>query len=117
MVQLLLKNGKILEVTNKEDYKNYIENNTEIIELEDKFVMPGFIDSHMHMHGSSMMNSGRLFTSSFLDSEEKIVEEIYKSDYFKRLGEGEWITSVGWYLPIWKKQTLPTKKILGQIFS
>lgn len=113
---IVVENGKILEVTNKENYKKYIESNTEIIDLEEKFIMPGFIDAHMHMHGSSMMHSGRIFISSFLDSEEKIVEEIYQSDYFKNLGAGEWINSVGWYLPLWKNPVLPTKKSLDKYF-
>ncbi|KUO74221.1 MAG: hypothetical protein APF77_08655 [Clostridia bacterium BRH_c25] len=41
--------GKILAVCSNQDIKEYISDNTEIIDLDGKTVVPGFIDSHVHL--------------------------------------------------------------------
>lgn len=44
-----IKNGKILAVSSNQEIKKYISTNTKVIDLNGKTVVPGFIDSHVHL--------------------------------------------------------------------
>lgn len=47
-------NGKITFVGSTKDAQSYIGKNTEVVELDGKTVLPGFIDSHVHAPGTAM---------------------------------------------------------------
>ena len=47
----VVKEGKFIYVGNNEDALKYKDENAEIIDLDGKFVCPGFNDSHMHVLG------------------------------------------------------------------
>ena len=44
-----IKNGKVLAVCCNQEIKKYISINTRVIDLHGKTVVPGFIDSHVHL--------------------------------------------------------------------
>lgn len=51
---LAIKEGKIMAVGSVEDIEQYIDADTEVIDLEGKMVLPGMIDSHLHPPGSAL---------------------------------------------------------------
>lgn len=46
--------GKITFVGSTEDAQEFIGNDTEVVELDGKTVLPGFIDSHVHAPGTAL---------------------------------------------------------------
>ena len=44
-----VQGGIIMHVGSDEEMLKYKTENTELIDLQGKFMLPGFIDSHMHM--------------------------------------------------------------------
>lgn len=52
---VVVEDNKIVKVASKD---NVHEEGAEVIDLSDKFVMPGFIDGHMHctMNGDTIIN-------------------------------------------------------------
>ncbi len=54
---IAIRDGKIIEIGNKNDYKNIINNYTKIEDAKGLLVTPGLIDSHTHLvHGGSREN-------------------------------------------------------------
>lgn len=51
---LAVKDGKIIAVGNNADIEGYLDDQTEVIDLEGKMVVPGFIDSHLHVPGKAL---------------------------------------------------------------
>jgi predicted amidohydrolase YtcJ len=75
-----------------EEVEKYIGPITEVIDLEGKFVMPGFIDAHVHFAGYSaqqhdiqLMNVG---------DDQGLVDEVKR--VVANVGPGEWITGGDW---------------------
>jgi predicted amidohydrolase YtcJ len=90
---LVIKDNIISEVLPGDgEYRSWIGKNTKLIDLEGAFVLPGFIDGHVHFNRSgSLINDANLMTVSDdtgLINEVKRVVEI--------VGEGEWITGGLW---------------------
>ena len=51
---LALKNGRILAIGLSSDIRNLAGANTRIIDAADGSILPGFIDSHVHLFGGSV---------------------------------------------------------------
>lgn len=89
------ENGKFIYVGCNEKALEYRDENSEIIDLEGKFVTTGFNDSHMHIlgygHSLQMINLSKS-TSSLKVIKNKIKEFIDN----KEIKENEWIVGRGW---------------------
>lgn len=46
---IYVSDGKIEAVGDGDDYREYLTDDTKLIDAEDKTVLPGFVDSHFHM--------------------------------------------------------------------
>lgn len=94
---LAIKADRILFAGTEEEAKSFQDANTNVIDLEGKFVMPGFIEGHGHFSGlgSSLMNLNFLKSKSW-DEIVKAVEEKAKT-----AKPGEWITGRGWHQEKW----------------
>ena len=65
---IIIEDNKILAVGTESETKQYITQNTEILDFSDKFIMPGIHDYHVHvMSGAMMEHYGDL---RYADSEE-----------------------------------------------
>lgn len=102
--ELAILNGKIIFVGEKTP-ENLINEATQIIDLNDQFVLPGFIDSHLHfLDGGFSISSIDLRNTA---SKKEFIHNI--GEYAKSLPEGEWILSGNWDHTLWDGQPLPER--------
>jgi predicted amidohydrolase YtcJ len=104
-----IKDGKIEATgTNEEILKKYQCSN--IIDLEGKFVYPGFIDSHGHLLGYGVSLTVLDFNEA--KSPEEIADMIAKKA--KEVKPGEWIVGTGWDQNSWAKKEFPSHRLLDK---
>ena len=96
---LAITGDRISYVGNDEQVGKYISNQTRIIDLQGKLVIPGFIDGHAHFLGLgyAQMNLDLTKVQNW-DEVIGIVEEKIKS-----AEPGEWIIGRGWHQEKWNK--------------
>lgn len=88
---IAIKNEFIVDVGQGE-YKHLLTKNTQIIDLHDHFVVPGFTDNHTHF-----MSGGATLMSIDLHSAKS--PEIFRQrfqTYIKSINPGEWVTGGSW---------------------
>ncbi|RST71529.1 amidohydrolase [Siminovitchia acidinfaciens] len=85
--------GKILFVGSNKDAKQFENNETEIVDLQGKMVLPGFFDSHTH---ASMGGVEALFTVDLnnCESQQEAADAVKK--YMDNKPDAEIIIGVGW---------------------
>jgi predicted amidohydrolase YtcJ len=106
----VVKDGKIVDVgSNDEILSKYSSENK--VDLEGKFVYPGFIDPHCHFYGYglSLQWANLRGTQSF----EEILE-IIKTHYEN--STSEWILGRGWDQNDWENKDFPSKEKLDVLF-
>lgn len=97
------KGDKIIKVGTNEDVKQLIGKTTKVISLNGKTVVPGFIDTHIHV-----TDFGRLLSWLDLASDKSIAE---LQDSVKKRAEktpkGRWILGRGWNETRFREKRLP----------
>jgi predicted amidohydrolase YtcJ len=90
----LVIGDKIARIGTDEEIQAFIDNDTKVIDLEGKTMVPGFIDCHAHpiMFGLSLMTIN--CTSPQMKSIKEILDA-YKKDV-KEKGSGSWIIGFGY---------------------
>ncbi|WP_428912103.1 amidohydrolase [Niallia sp. Krafla_26] len=90
---IALKDGKILALGNEKYISGYKGINTEIINLEGKTVLPGFIDAHQHIFNTGFnllnINCGFSTSAEVLDAVKKRVNESKPNDWIIGWGYNE----------------------------
>ena len=107
---MAIADGKILATgTDEEIAEKYASDS--VIDLQGKFVYPGFIDPHCHFlnYGVSMHYSNLFGTKSF----NAILDTIKKHDPAKT---GGWIIGRGWDQNLWDVKEFPDCKKLDELF-
>ncbi len=105
-----VQGGIIMHVGSDEEMLKYKTENTELIDLQGKFMMPGFIDSHMHMiltHYQNMqLDLGGCKT-------KKEVLDLLKAEADRHRAEGrehEWVNAVNFNQDYWADdKNIPTR--------
>lgn len=90
---IAIKNGKILFVGLSNDAESFIGDSTEVIDLEGKFVMPGFIESHAHFLG--LGKSKQILDLREAKNWDEVIAMVAKACESAR--PGEWILGRGWH--------------------
>lgn len=88
-----IKDGIILLCGSDEEISNFIGDSTNIIDLEGKFVMPGFIESHAHFLG--LGNSKQILDLREAKNWDEVISLTAKAAETAR--PGEWIIGRGWH--------------------
>lgn len=86
---LAAKDGRILKVGSSMEIERLKGESTEVIDLDGKLVLPGFIDSHEHCIARGLQADWVICGSPPMRSIEDIVEALKAKAYEKR--EGEWV--------------------------
>jgi len=81
------------------------------VDLGQKVMFPGFVDSHMHLigHGETLM---RLDLSS-MNSKQEVLEAI--KEKAKGLEKGEWVIGEGWNENLWSDAAVLTKREIDEV--
>lgn len=100
---LAVQDGIIVAVGEDNEIESYIGENTEVIDLEGKLAIPGFIESHGHFTslGRSKMQLDLVHTKTW----EDIVAMV--ADAVKDAEPGEWILGRGWHQEKWVETPEP----------
>ena len=98
---------KIEFVGSDEDVKRFIGKNTQVIDLEGKIMIPGFIEGHGHFMGVGYneLNLDLMYVKSYEELIEKVKEAVDKAQ------PGQWILGRGWHQDKW--DTKPEKMVKG----
>lgn len=107
---IAIKSGKILDLGSSEEMMQYASKETEIIDLQGAFAMPGFIEGHGHFSGlgNSLMNLNFLNSKSWEEIVSMVEEKV------KTAKPGEWIVGRGWHQEKW--QSSPERTLHGYPF-
>ena len=94
---MLIKDGRITAVGSTKEMRNNIDATMEVLNLDGKFLMPGFIEGHGHflMLGEMRMNLDLTGASSWDD----IVEQVRATA--AQTPPGKWIIGRGWHQSKW----------------
>lgn len=87
-----VRGNRIVAVGSDSDVRGLAGDHTQVVELDGRFVSPGFIDNHTHFNSAGAL----LLGANLLDvsDEEGLRERI--SGAVERLPEGAWITGGDW---------------------
>ncbi|NCU03750.1 MAG: amidohydrolase family protein, partial [Chitinophagaceae bacterium] len=105
--------GKIVATgTAAELQKQY--NAKEIIDLQGKFMYPGFIDAHAHFYryGLGLQTANLTGTNSW----DEILQKLKTFQQQKSPAKGEWIIGRGWDQNDWEVKEFPTNEKLNELF-
>ena len=106
-----VKGQRIVFVGSNEDAKNFRGNETRIVDLGGKTVVPGLTDSHCHIFeiGEREMNLNLEGTNTREDFLAKVKTRVTQTS------PGKWITGRGWIETFWKPSKFPTRQDLDKI--
>lgn len=92
-----VKDGRIMQVGTTAEVEKLKGAETEVIDLNGQFAMPGLIEGHGHFSGlgQSMLNLNFLRSASWDEIVEMVAEAAEKAK------PGEWITGRGWHQEKW----------------
>ncbi|RLG64297.1 hypothetical protein DRO02_03330 [archaeon] len=107
-----IRDGVIIAVGDNKAVSNLIGPETKIVDLNGKFVCPGFIDSHTHLYslGMSLKQLNLWDTRSKYEAYEMIKEKI------RELGAGKWIVAKQWDENRWSEREFPSLEELDRLF-
>jgi predicted amidohydrolase YtcJ len=108
---MVVKDGLILDIGTTEQIKTkYTANRS--IDLNGKYVYPGFNDAHTHFYGLgvNLEQVNLVGTKSF----DEVVEALQQ---YQKQNSSDFIIGRGWDQNDWQEKTFPTKDTLDDLFS
>ncbi|MDA2914067.1 amidohydrolase [Acidobacteriia bacterium AH_259_A11_L15] len=108
---LAITQDKIVAVGTSKEIRHWIGPNTEVIDLQGRFVMPGFNDAHVHLALASrqLLNVNLEGTRSIAELQQRIRENL------KDFEPGEWIIGGGWDHSLLEEKRIPTRAELDAV--
>ncbi len=107
---LAVRGGKILRVGGNEEILKTKGPHTQTLDLEDKTVLPGLIDSHVHPNGACMIE----FDHPIPEMETIADVLAYIKSRAKVLSKGEWIEVHQVFITRLREQRYPTRRELDE---
>src|SRR5258708_14978071 len=103
--------GKIIAVGTNYEIQKLKGPKTQVIDLQNHFVMPGFNDAHTHLAsaGFETLTVGLLGGTSLQEMLQRI------ADHAKNAAPDEWLQGGGWDNTLWANQTLPTRQDIDSV--
>ena len=108
---LAVRGDRILAIGEEPDVLKLKGPNTAIVDLQGRFVMPGFNDAHMHLveAGFKQLTVNLTGVRSIQEFRERIREQA------ERALPTEWITGFGWDDTLWHPPDLPTRWDIDEV--
>ena len=110
---IAIKQGKIVYVGSDAGAKEFIGTDTKLVDLQNKMIMPGMQDVHIHP-----ISGGILSAACDLNGLSTIAE--YRtaiSNYANANPDVEWILGGGWAMSVFGAGGKPSKKIIDELVS
>ena len=104
---MAINDYKITAVGNDEEIESYISDTTEVINLNGRFVMPGFIEGHGHY--MSLGRSKQILDLNDVSGWEEVVSKVAVA--VDKSKPGDWIFGRGWHQDKWN--SLPDNAVDG----
>jgi len=107
---IAIKGDRILQVGSDEIMNEFKDDKTKVIDAQQQFVMPGFIEGHAHFThmGNGLLNLNFLNAKSWDEILQQVAEKT------KDMKSGEWIVGRGWHQEKWMES--PDQNIHGYPF-
>ena len=108
-----VKKNKIIKVDNNKKINSLVTKSTKIINLNGKTVVPGFIDSHIHV-----ADFGKFLTWINLQN-VKSIKELQKKvkERSEKISKERWIIGQGWNQTNFSEKRMPNSKDLDKATS
>lgn len=101
-----VKNNRIVFVGLDQDVKSFIGEKTNVIDLQGKTLLPGFIDSHIHLTFYGVDQLAVNCKAEHIDSIEALLDDLKKKSL--ETPKGEWIRACGFNETAVKEKRYPT---------
>lgn len=108
--------GKVVAVSMMKDDVFSKYTSKKIIDLQGKFIFPGFNDAHCHFMGLGMMMMQADLRGAKSYDEVLILLKKYEQDALAKKKKLKWIQGRGWDQNIWTVKEFPTKEKLDSLF-
>lgn len=106
---VLTKDDKIIFVGSNAEVKKLIDDQTEVTDLNGKFMLPGLIDNHTHFSDGGFYLLGIDLRNAKSTAEFKKILKEYDSN-----NKLSWITGGYWDHEAWETKALPTKEMIDE---
>ncbi len=108
---IAITRGKIAAVGTTEEMQHWVGPETKVIDLEGKFVLPGFNDAHTHLAnaGQGSLSVNVEGTRSVADFQERIRARLSEFE------PGTWVVGRGWDHSLWEENRMPTRADLDEV--
>ena len=108
---IAVKGDRILAVGKAFDLQKLKGDQTQVIDLDGHFVMPGFNDAHLHLADAGLQKLGVDVqgVKSLDEFRERIRAKVEAAK------AGDWILGGGWDETLWPVKTLPTRWDLDEV--
>ncbi|MBD7915395.1 amidohydrolase [Clostridium sp. Sa3CUN1] len=110
---VLIEEGKIIKLGLKDDLLKLAEGEVELIDLQGKTMLPGFIDSHSHI--LAVAQTLMIVNLSEVNSKEEFIETLKASLKNNPPKDGEWLIGFGYDNTKYEDQEHPTKFDLDKV--
>ncbi|QWG80784.1 MULTISPECIES: amidohydrolase [Bacillus cereus group] len=90
-----VKEGKIIFVGSNKDVEGFINEDTKVVDLQGRFILPGFVDNHNHIFEAKSPAAGNCSVSPDAALQE---QRSYLKACKKDVKDGEWISGTGFSL-------------------
>jgi predicted amidohydrolase YtcJ len=104
---VITQGNKIVFVGSNKEAQTWIEENTQVVDLNGRLMLPGFIDNHTHFTSGGFYLLGIDLRPAKSTTEFKQILKDYVEEH-----RGEWISGGDWDHEQWEVQDLPTKAML-----
>jgi len=101
---IAVADGKILAVGSDEEIAKFVGDNTQVIDLQGRLAIPGFIEGHAHFTG--LGQSQMMLNLSKADSWDDVAKQVEEAVAITP--PGEWIIGRGWHQEKWSTKPSPS---------
>jgi len=107
---VLIENNKIVFVGSSKEVQGLIDDQTQVIDLNKKLMLPGFIDNHVHFINGGLYLLGIDLRPANTTTEFKQILKNYAEK-----NPGKWITGGYWDHEKWEIKDYPTKEMIDEV--
>jgi predicted amidohydrolase YtcJ len=108
---IAVRGDRILAVGKSADLEKFKGPQTQVIDLDGHFVMPGFNDAHLHLDdaGATKLSVDLTGVKSLDEFRDRIAKKVEQSK------PGDWILGAGWDETLWPVKVTPTRWDIDEV--